>query len=360
MLLAHLAGRMTSKTENLATEALGYILGKSAVAGAALAGHLTGAGMTLPDNLSFLTQVHGDGGAIPDLVGTDASGCEVLMIEVKYWAGLTANQPVTYLKRLPDHTGAALLMVAPATRFETLWSELQRRCAAASMPLVPVPCQSTEMRAARVNGTHLLILTSWRAVLDRMSAALKAAGDLDSAADVAQLQGLCAQMDSDAFLPLTSQELSIATPRRVRQFMELLDDLTRRVIEEKLASPVGKNLRLGSTLEYWGYYLVIGKVGVGLFVDLRRWDQLRATPFWLEIHGLVNSPQDWGPPRTSTIKPLLASLEAEQPPRLLMERGNQKGKLVIPVFPLTGQERDRVLDDLIRQVREVAALLASA
>lgn len=46
---------------------------------------------------------------------------ERLLVELKFWAGLTDNQPVAYLKKLPTDCHSALLEVAPARRIESLW-----------------------------------------------------------------------------------------------------------------------------------------------------------------------------------------------------------------------------------------------
>ena len=50
------------------------------------------------------TQPTGKEGERPDLAGVDREGRECVLIEAKFWAGLTSNQPVAYLKRLPSTT----------------------------------------------------------------------------------------------------------------------------------------------------------------------------------------------------------------------------------------------------------------
>ena len=58
----------------------------------------------------------------PDLVGRTEHGEELLLIEAKFWAGLTEHQPITYLQRLPP--GGALLFVVPEARLPSIWNEL--------------------------------------------------------------------------------------------------------------------------------------------------------------------------------------------------------------------------------------------
>lgn len=111
-LFAHLALQFGSQPENLATEALGYVLQHSETARAAVRDLVRGLGSTIDDDLTYATQSSGEDLARPDLVGRSSTGAEPLLIEVKFWAGLTENQPVAYLARLP--AGGTLLMAAPA------------------------------------------------------------------------------------------------------------------------------------------------------------------------------------------------------------------------------------------------------
>ncbi|MYA41649.1 MAG: hypothetical protein F4Z31_07855 [Gemmatimonadetes bacterium] len=74
------------------------------------------------------TQATGEDGGRPDLVGFDEHGAERLLIEAEFWAGLTENQTLSYLRRLASDGGApgALLFVEPAARLQPLWNELFR------------------------------------------------------------------------------------------------------------------------------------------------------------------------------------------------------------------------------------------
>jgi len=51
-----------------------------------------------------------------------------LFVENKFWAGLTDNQPISYLKQLAKYTQpTVLLVVVPEAREQTVWRELIRR-----------------------------------------------------------------------------------------------------------------------------------------------------------------------------------------------------------------------------------------
>ena len=97
-LFGHLADRFVVQRENLATEALAYILSRSQPARLALGQLLFLGGVVIPESLSFRTQAAGEDHAIPDLVGENEQGQQVLIMEAKFWAGLTDAQPVDYLR----------------------------------------------------------------------------------------------------------------------------------------------------------------------------------------------------------------------------------------------------------------------
>ena len=149
-LFGHLAARFSASPENLATESLRYILDRSPVANRAFLRGLARCGVALPARLHFATQVGGVDGAIPDLVGTDEAGRPILIAEAKFWAGLTDNQPLAYLRRLPPDADTLLLILAPALRFATLWPELARRCRGAGIPFGAAESGGAEWLSATV------------------------------------------------------------------------------------------------------------------------------------------------------------------------------------------------------------------
>ena len=71
------------------------------------------------------TQDVGKDGARPDLAGVDHDGEDRVLIEAKFWAGLTKNQPDGYLTRLESAPQpSVLLFVAPVKRIEVLWGRV--------------------------------------------------------------------------------------------------------------------------------------------------------------------------------------------------------------------------------------------
>jgi hypothetical protein len=342
-LFGYLVHRLSPQPENLATEAFAYVLGESPTAKNAFIDLIRNRVRELPGDLEFRTQVVGEGKEVPDLVGMDALGHEVLITEAKFWAGLTDNQPVAYLRRLPNDRPAALLFLCPQLRVKTLWAELLQRCTDAG--LIPTKLEeSGTMLHARFHDSRRLVLTSWPAVLSILDTQLGAKGDDQTRGDLHQLDGLCQLMDSDAFLPITPEDFAPAIPKRIRQYFDLIDDVVSQLEREGLACTKGM-LKPGRVDGYRRYMLIRGN---GCYVGLRwrLWATERETPFWLRIQD-----QNWK--TTPELRKALSPLEGEKPPRLIAN----EGKLYVPLSLPIGKERNAVLLEVANQVRRVAGLL---
>lgn len=282
-LLGHIAVSLSAHPEHVATNAPGYVLQRSPTAQETPRALLRSVAIDVPVGLVFRTQATGAEGERPDLIGFDERGQSPLVIEAKFWAGLTDNQPVAYLQRLPYEESGALLFVAPGQHLELLWGELKRRCSLFGLPHTDLALLSAGVYAAKLNQHHYMAITSWRTLLDLLIARLEAAGERATAADVQQLAGLCERMDSQAFLPVMSEELTSGIYRRVLDFSAIVDDVSARLVEEGLASK--ERLRSVASAGYYGRYLHLRRIGVLLACDIRKWMALQATPLWLTVFG---------------------------------------------------------------------------
>lgn len=342
-LFGHLVGRFSTHPENLATEGLNYILNQSVVARQAFIDFLKDTGVVLPETLNFSTQAVGEDQAIPDLVGVTTDGKNPLLVEVKFWAGLTENQPVTYLERLSAGSTGLLLFIAPSQRLGTLWPELIRRCQKADMPIGPIEQSVEGLRLRKVNETHILALTSWRRVLTVMLNEVEAINEKNVAADIIQLQGLCNRMDSDAFLPLQSADLASIHGKRILQYIQLTVSLINRLKKEEWVSTEGLSTTVSAKEGKYGHYMEIHGHSCLVVLNPEWWNNYRETPLWFRI---------WF---TEEARMRLAHLEHADPPGMI-KVGTE---LIIPLYPPIGQERDQVLEALVKQVEKIAEYLAS-
>ena len=342
-LFGFLAHRFVAQQENLATEALWYLLDRSEVARSALIRTLRQAHAVLPDSLSFRTQASDKDQAIPDLVGVDSSGNQVLIAEAKFWAGLTGAQPVTYIRRLENIGGGTLAVIAPNARLELLWPTLVRRCEDAGI-VVSDADGGPEFRSARIDPGGRLILLSWRSLVGSIHSALELAGEARLSSDALQLQGLCERMDMEAFLPLASEELTGSTGRRMIQFNQLLDDA--HGLLTKWQGFDGRGVRASAGSGWYGKYFKMHGFACLLHTNAWQWGSLAFTPLWLRVKGA-----DWKP--SPAVAEALEPLRHHHDIEVFSSPDGHDVPLMIPI----GEERDAVLRHIMTQLEKVAEAL---
>src|SRR5687768_13753502 len=96
-LLADLTLRLASSPEDVATEALTLILGRSPAAREAMNNLLAQWSQSECAITRWRAQVVGADDSRTDMEGEDAAGTMRVILENKFWAGLTPNQPTAYL-----------------------------------------------------------------------------------------------------------------------------------------------------------------------------------------------------------------------------------------------------------------------
>ena len=348
-LLAHLVPKF-AHPENVAVEALGHIFAHSASARDALSELLRDGGADVGPIATVQTQATGEGSEQPDLAVVDDRGGECALIEAKFWAGLTDNQPVAYLERLRTDETSALLFVAPEARRESLWGELRDRVQEADGLEWRPAEDALAPRAASVGGGRRLLLTSWRALLSRMASRTSDARDTNAELDIRQLRGLADRMDQEAFLPLRSEELGPEIPRRMLDFNRLFEDARRAAAEKGVARLVGQE---GSTGTARGQRVRIAgaRAWFGIRSDL--WARRRATPLWLWFFEWKNDPD----PVDVTFREArrrLSPLVLSDPPGLVEDGAD----LFVPIPLPTGVEYDEVVEAVVARLAEIAMLLA--
>jgi hypothetical protein len=331
--------RFTVHPENLATEALAFVLSRSAKAQGALVNLIAQLGVTLPAGLIIRTQAGGDDGARPDLVGL-AGADQPLLIEAKFWAGLTEKQPVSYVKRLPA-TGGMLLFIAPAARLSLVWEELLRRCASGGLQPAEKASSMPGCFVAAVAGQQTMAIVSWRALLGVLKAPLSDLTDAPIREDIGQLEGLCDRQDADAFLPVTHEELSTHIYRRILQFYEMVDPIVDLLLARKIVSQpkVSRDKAIG----YWGRWVQAQGHWLLFSCNIRKWMAYASTPFWLTIADV-----DYLDPPPQATMAVLNGLQSERPPRMFM---GQDGRPAVPLFVPPGLERDAVMEAIVEQVQ---------
>ncbi|KAA5600463.1 PD-(D/E)XK nuclease family protein [Blastochloris sulfoviridis] len=343
-MFGHLAARFSSGAENLATEALAYMLVQSPAARRALNEISTILNAKLSEIRSFRTQCVGQDQAIPDLAGFDHCGRAILLIENKFWAGLTPNQPAAYLERLPNDEPSLLLFVVPPRRVHSIWPDLVVSAARAGLHLPPPSIRHANALSGQV-GNRTLAVTSWQALLDRIEAEARASGEADTVSDVGQLRGLCEHMDSTGYVPATLEELtSTEVPRRLIG----LADLVQQACERALAAGIADRKGLLPAHKWYGAgrYLRIGGAGAWVGIDHQLWARYGIGPLWITF-----APTEYG--RAAAVLNAIAPWLSSNPVRAFDLEGNA----AIPLRITSYATRDIVLDDLHSQIAELCHLL---
>lgn len=285
-LFSHITQWLTNRIEDVAVEALGYILSQSPAGRRALTDVLKDGGMDVGLIDRIETQEIGDEGEIPDLSGYDAEDAKRVLIEAKFWAELTKNQPNQYLQQLQEERGsgsAALLVLAPRARLRLLWPELHRRVKKKAKFVLPVTSETGDLRSASTEDGELrLLMTSWASLLDRMERQADAAGETAAKADIKQLRGLTDRMDGDAYLPLQQEDLKSEPAKYMLDAAQLVDDATDRAKRNGWANTEG--VRATPQGRGYGRFVYIGGVGTWFGIHLKGWAHHVDTPLWLSYH----------------------------------------------------------------------------
>ena len=242
-LLSFIALRHTQGLEDVATDALSFILTRSKSARGALSEFLGDNVESLPiakvNTQAFLEQSY----AYPDMALFDSDGAVTAYVESKFWAQLTHNQPVTYWEALPKDRRTVLLFVAPQSRVDEnwLWDELVTKLRDAEHQLGPAVRSENGIYAPSTTIPRRLMLTSWNVLLEAIAQRIKQDGDAQTGFEIAELQALA----------LTAVQGK--SDDRNDDFKSLLVEAVARLRESGWANTDG--LTVGQGFGYYGRYL---------------------------------------------------------------------------------------------------------
>ena len=154
-------------------------------------------------------EVTGEAGERPDFVVRDGAGEECCIVEAKFWAGLTDNQPLMYLRRLAGREGTAVAFVCRPSRIDALWAELRVRCSQGNVGLAETHIRGG--RAALTTLGPLLAVLSWEVLLTHLLQEAERQQDESAATDLRQVVGLAdasTERHSHPSTPKTSAQTS--------------------------------------------------------------------------------------------------------------------------------------------------------
>ena len=343
-ILANVLLAGNTQVEPAATQALAYIFKSSNVLSAAFVEIFRAAGINI--SLGRIeSEIVLDEGFVgrPDLTVYDDSGERRLLIENKFWAGLTAAQPVSYLENLPQER-SGLLFIVPRERIRYVWHELKERCANSEFVL------GQESNGGSVwwipVGGRMLLITSWDHILSQLQLSARENGLQNLEQDIIQIQGLAQQMSDAAFRPLSSEELTDqALPKRLMNYFHVVYSVIGALQTDTI---VGKTSQGSSDYQMGRYFHVRGNLKLWLGVATDVWQQRGISPLWCWVSS--NSLSNVAIAKSKIVRELRLA------PNSIYEETNA---IYIPVQLEPGVEEDRVIQHAATRVRGIANILVA-
>ncbi len=330
-LLAHLYSHIRGSQEDIATYSLQYILSASSELNHAFTRLISEAlHCDVPDTLNYVCQSVGDNQERPDMAGIDTDGKETVLCEAKFYAGLTDNQPNTYLDRLVQEHATGLVFICPAVRKQALWRRLLELVEERKVVEQSEFCVS-------VDGALMSIVT-WSEVVSALKSTAASAA-LKYVSDVEQLEGFCQQMDSDAFIPFSAEDIGPIVARKEERYYRVVDELIENLKSDKSLNPNTKGAK--ATAYRKGYWRVIRIRGYGVSITYNRdlWENPSTceTPFWVS----VRYAKDWS--QDEDIRQAFRHIPES-------EKENLWGLLYLALHPLLNGTLDEVVRDMKSQI----------
>ena len=339
--LSHIVQKQFSgEYENIATEALAYIVQTNDRARGGLQKMLRGIKPDLP-NLNFQTQQSEDNKR-PDMWGLDG-GRPCVFIENKFWAGFTENQPVEYIKLLAGHNSEGiLLMVVPAVRQESAWREMLKRLSEAAISFNDQKPTADIPRIVKTNLGPLLAVTTWSKLLQAIDDEL--ADEPQARNDLIQLRALCETAESDVYIPISAEELTNQRlPAMVLQLVKVINKVYDVGLTEGLLSSEG--VSAASSFEGIGRYVKLPKAsGVSPWfgISFPNWHKHGGSPLWLMFND-----SKWG--RSAEVRVIIEPWAESEGIFTCIENNRFHITIDIPA----GEDFDFVVRGILEQFRNI-------
>ncbi|NDB36636.1 MAG: hypothetical protein EB023_15140 [Flavobacteriia bacterium] len=281
--------------------------------------------------------------SIPDLALLFGSG--KLLVEVKFWAKLTKNQPLTYLQKLNKADGECLFFLVPKLRIPSLLNELIQKSA---LEIKGELIYETNGNVILLQDFAPIIVLSWEEILSVLMEYADYTA-VNAKADLAQLKQMIDKMLSPSFLPFEVGDFEFYAYRKHIQLIELIDacvDANPEMNTKNMSYGGGRN-----SFQRW--FMVQDYYTCGLELHARYWEQY-GNPVWLVIYGSswVNKGQI---PHLE-----MAAFEANlKSAKLSYEVVKEAGyrKLIFNIQIPYGEDKETCLNSMNNQLNTVLELL---
>lgn len=329
-LLASLYSRIKGSQEDVATVSLQYILSSSEKLNVAFNRLLSDSlKMNIGTDIRYSCQSVGEDKERPDMSGVDSNGNEIVLCEMKFYAGLTDNQPNGYLDRLINNGGKALVFVCPEARKISLWHKLLDLCKSR------VLTEESDTRVI-VDGITMTIVT-WKQIIDVLMR-VASSDAIESKSDIDQLAGFCSMMDSTAFIPFAPEELGAISGRKEERNYQVIDKLFDKLVANKGITASGKGLKASAWRGGYTRYIKVNEYCVALLYNRFAWmnTSLEDTPFWFYF-----TDDNWN--QSNELKNRFRSIQDS-------DKDTIDNKVSLALHPLCHATLDEVVEDMMNQI----------
>lgn len=312
-LLTHIASNFISEYENVANSSVSYLLNEYLSAREALKNIL---GLSEVPKY-YRTELATKNNGRPDITGFNTNGDKSIIIEGKFWANLTKNQPENYLCELKLSGNGKLLFLAPEKRLILLEAEIKNRVGE--------------------NDKDKVIIYSWLNFLKVIELENNKEHNHYLNSDLIQLKELCQKMDSEGMPPLSASDLDPMNGRISYQLAQLLDDC-HFLLKKWDVTNFNKFKKTNSKYGF-GFYFEAFNFTCNLYFSNHKWfARDLQTPFWLVIN------KNWK--ASSEINHLLKELNPEN----VYEDS-------IGIELLVGMDKEQAVKHLVKETKEVLEYL---
>ena len=333
-LLSFIARHHTQGLEDVATDALSFILTRSKSARGALSEFLGDDGGPLPIAKAKTQAFLEESFAYPDMALEDSDGNLAAYIESKFWAPLTHNQPVTYWEALPKDRRTVLLFIAPKIRVdeEYLWNELVSRLQEAEHHLGPAVRSEAGVYAESTDLPRRLMLTSWDFLLRQIEQRVKQDGDAQAGFEIAELQALAtAATEGDR-------------PDRDEYLKQLIADAVKGIVQTGWANTDG--LGVGAWIGFYGRNLRFAGAFSWLGIVDAAKKHMPAPTLWLTINS-----NDSGFLSRDVARARLGDTAESR------EEWHGWMDLCVPIPLLAGADRSATVEAIVSELENIARLI---
>lgn len=340
-LLGQFYNRIKGSQEDIASEGLVYVLKQSLESRSAINQIIKNNTNLIFSDLSYQNQNVGKDLERPDISGKDETGKEVLLIEAKFWASLTHNQPNGYLKRLKDNT--VLIFLVPTLRTKVVFHEVRNQILEENQDL---EIDTKNLRILIKSSNQHIFIKSWNEVLNSIKSKIEQTNNIALLSDLNQIIGLCETIDQNSFQPIIDKDLSPKIPKNINSYYEIIDKVVDELKNRNKGISTKKLLKSPQRYGYHRYFST-KELGMNFALKFDLWEKCADTPFWFSIGNVTD--KNWLPSEK-----LLQSIESLCVKRnlTLVPYANNKG-FFMSIKPILFKTEDIVIRNLADKIEMI-------